>query len=167
IGRSVEAGETLINRVGGRQVIDQHHGAGAFAAVVKADRGAFPEHAAVAGVLGVELAVAVAQADHEGAAAFLTEYIAVGLTPAADGLLHHLRQSARYRAEEAMPFANDLIGLEGVPALRRLVLGGGKVGAKGDEAQSEGRKAQGSAHRMLHWVERFQPRLTGYSRSEE
>jgi hypothetical protein len=52
-----------------------------------------------------------------------------------------------------MPFANDLIGLEGVPALRRgrrLVLGGGKVGAKGDEAQSEGRKAQGSAHRMLH-----------------
>jgi hypothetical protein len=66
-----------------------------------------------------------------------------------------------------MSFANDLIGLEGVPALRRgrrLVLGGGKVGAKGNEAQSEGRKAQGSAHRMLHWIERFQPRLTGYSR---
>ena len=39
----------------------------AFAAGVETDRRTFPEYAAVAGVLGVERAVAVAQADDERA----------------------------------------------------------------------------------------------------
>jgi hypothetical protein len=50
-----------------------------------------------------------------------------------------------------MPFVNYFLGLEGVAA-RRGALGGRKIGAKGDKAQSEGRKAQVGAHRMLHWI---------------
>src|SRR5215510_9623369 len=60
IGGAVDAGKALINRAGGRQVIDKHHRARAFAAIVEADRRPFPEHAAVAGILRIKLAVAVA-----------------------------------------------------------------------------------------------------------
>src|SRR5215475_16188559 len=37
VGGTVDAGEALINRIGGRQVIDQHHCARAFATEVEAD----------------------------------------------------------------------------------------------------------------------------------
>src|SRR6185295_16611521 len=92
IGGAVDAAEALIDSARRRQVIDEHHCTGTFAAIVKADRWAFPEHAPVARVLGVKLAIAVAQTDHESAAALLAENVTVGLAPAADGSFHDLRQ---------------------------------------------------------------------------
>src|SRR5581483_4670530 len=47
------------------------------------------------------------------------EHIAVRFAPAAEGPLHHLRQPARYRAEELVAGHDDLIGREGVAPLWR------------------------------------------------
>jgi len=52
-----------------------------------------------------------------------------------------------------MPGTDDLVRLERIPVLRRrgrLVLGGGEIGAKSNEAQRQSGKTQGGAHRMLH-----------------
>src|SRR5690349_17650124 len=75
IGRPIDSREALIDRFGRRQIVDQHHRARAVASHVETDRGPFPEHAAVASIAGIELAVAVAQPDHHRAAAFLAEDI--------------------------------------------------------------------------------------------
>src|ERR1700738_451564 len=61
VGRSVDTGEALVDRLGGRQAVDQHHGACAFAADIPAERRSLPVDAQVAGILGVERALAVAQ----------------------------------------------------------------------------------------------------------
>jgi hypothetical protein len=73
----------------------------------------------------------------------------------AECLFHHQRQAARHRAEELVPGPDDFIDREGIVTLRRgrrrrPALGGGQIGAKGNEAQRQGRKAQGGAHWMLH-----------------
>ena len=81
--------------VGPRQVVDQHHGARAVGAGIEAERRPLPEHAQIAGILGVERAVAVAQAADEGAAGFLAQHIAVGQAPLAARLS---RRSWRARA---------------------------------------------------------------------
>jgi hypothetical protein len=44
------------------QVVDQHHGPRAIPAEIVADRGTLPEHFQIAGILGVEHALAIAQA---------------------------------------------------------------------------------------------------------
>src|SRR4026209_1570846 len=149
---AVDAGETLIDRSGRRQVIDEHHRARAFAAIVEADRRAFPEHAAVARILCVKLAVAVAQANDNGAAAFLTENVTIGLAPAAEGRFHDLGKTARYRSEKLVAFANDLPGRERAALpLRRgwLVLRSRKVGSEGGKAKRQCGEAQVCAHQML------------------
>src|SRR5262249_8773372 len=61
MGRAVDAAEALIDRVGARQVVDQHHGASAFAAGIEAERRALPVHTQIAGVPGIKRAFAVAQ----------------------------------------------------------------------------------------------------------
>src|SRR5262245_9401959 len=68
IGRAVDAGEALVDRAGGGQAVDEHHGARALAAEVPAERRPLPEHPQVAGILGVEDALAIAQSrDHRAA----------------------------------------------------------------------------------------------------
>src|SRR6187551_1459682 len=110
VGGAVDAAEALIDRIGRRQLVNQHHGACAFAAHVEADRRPFPEHAAITGVASIELAIAIAEPDHDGAAALLAEDVAVRLTPLAEGLLDHLREPTRYRAEELVAGSDDLVG---------------------------------------------------------
>src|SRR6516162_9071552 len=78
VGGAVDAGETLVDRVGGRQVVDQHHRARAFAAEVEAERRPLPKDPEVAGVLGVEDAFAVTQPGDHGAAGFLPQDVTVG-----------------------------------------------------------------------------------------
>src|SRR3974390_756606 len=125
ICRAVDAAEALINGVGGREIVDEHHCACALAAGVKADRRAFPEHAAVAGILRVKFPVAVAQANHESAAAFLTKHISVRLAPPADGGLYDLGQATGHRAKETMAFTDQFTRREGARLRRwwRRVLG--------------------------------------------
>ena len=107
IGGAVDAAEALVDRAGVRQVVDQHHGAGAFAADVQADRRALPVDLQIAGILGVEHALAVAQPGDEGAAGLLAEDVAVRQAPVADRLLDDLRQPARHRAEEVVAGVDD------------------------------------------------------------
>src|SRR6266853_420741 len=73
IGRAVDSTETLVDRTGVRQIVDQHHGAGAFAADIPADRWPLPVDLQIARVLRVEHAFAVAQSRHKGAASLLAE----------------------------------------------------------------------------------------------
>src|SRR6202453_169639 len=77
VGRTVDAGEALVDRIGRGQVVDQRHGAGAVAAPVESDRWSLPEDAQVTGILGVEGAFAVSQSGDKGAAAFLAEHVTV------------------------------------------------------------------------------------------
>src|SRR5215471_19336708 len=102
IGRAIDAPEALIDRVGARQIVNEHHGAGAFAASVEANRRALPEHAQIASVAGIERALAIAQPRNERAARFLAENVAVGLSPVADRLLDDLCKPARHFPEESM-----------------------------------------------------------------
>src|SRR6185312_5626120 len=53
VGRTVDAGESLVDRVGGGQIVDQRHGASAIASPVEADRRSLPVNPQIAGVLGV------------------------------------------------------------------------------------------------------------------
>src|SRR5664279_566746 len=54
-----------------------------------------------------------------------------------------------------MALLDDLAGRKRIwPA---AFLGAGDVGAEGEQAKRQGRKAQDGAHRMLHWVQRFIP----------
>src|ERR1043166_1870162 len=114
ISRAVDAGEVLIDRGSGRQVVNQHHGARAFAAHVPAERGALPEYLQVASILCVEDAFAVTDPDHQRAAGLLAEHVAVGQTPLADGLLDNGGKPARYSAEEAVAGRDEFPGQEGV-----------------------------------------------------
>src|SRR5207244_8767050 len=61
IGRTVDAGEALVDGPGGGQAVDEHHSARALAAEIPAHGRALPEHPQVAGVLGVENSLAVTQ----------------------------------------------------------------------------------------------------------
>jgi hypothetical protein len=74
---------------------DFHHGAGAFAAGVETDRRTFPEHAAVAGILGVEGAVAVAQAAASQHVVAAAEHDAGDLAP----LVHEMPGIVVHRVE--------------------------------------------------------------------
>ena len=62
VGRAVDAAEAIEDRLGPRQVVDQHHGARAVGAGVEPDARSLPEHAHVTGISCVQRAVAIAQA---------------------------------------------------------------------------------------------------------
>src|ERR1051326_4967509 len=165
IGRAVNAGEVLIDRGGGRQVIDQHHGARAFPAHVPAERGPLPEHLQVARVLRVEDAFAVTHPDHQRAARLLAEYIAVGQAPLAHGLLDDGGKPARDAAEEAVAGSDEFTGQEGVGwrslrSRRRLHgrgLGKGGRAVQADEQKQQAEAAEDGAHGTPSWMV---PRLT-------
>src|SRR3954468_7914598 len=116
VGRAVDPGKALIDRLGGRQAVDQHHGPGAFAADIPAQRRALPVHPQVTRVLGVEGAFAIAKSANESAAALLTEDVAVRLPPGGEGALDHAGEAARDAAEEFMAGVEDFI--------RRIAFGG-------------------------------------------
>ena len=102
-----------------RQVIDQHHGARAIGSGIETERRALPEHAQIAGILGVERAVAVAQAADEGAAGFLAQNVAVRLPPLAHRFLDDHGEPARDAAEKVMSGIDQFVRRELV-ARRRL-----------------------------------------------
>jgi hypothetical protein len=64
----------------------------------------------IAGVLRVERALAVAQTTDEGAACLLSQNIAVGLAPLAEGALDDTGEAAGDSAEEAVAGVEDLVG---------------------------------------------------------
>src|SRR5262245_59212736 len=126
VGRAVDAGETLVDRVGGWQVVDQHHRARAFAAEVEAERRPLPKDPEVAGVLGVEDAFAVTQPRDHGAAGFLPQHVAVGEPKLATRLLDYLREAPRDGAEETVAGIDDFVrgvlrALRSGPARRRRI----------------------------------------------
>src|SRR5215204_4615143 len=102
VGRAVDREEAFVEGPGRPHVVDEHHRAGALATEVEADRGALPEQRPLADVLGIERALAVAQAADERARCLLAENVAVGLAPALDRLLDGQSEPARHGAEEAV-----------------------------------------------------------------
>src|ERR1700733_11949861 len=109
IGRTVDAGEALVDRVGGRQVVDQRHGARAVAAPVEADRWPLPVDPQVAGVLGVKRSLAVAEPRDKRARTFFAEDVAVLQAPLADRAFDHRSQTARDIAEELVAGTDQFI----------------------------------------------------------
>src|SRR6185436_1595 len=81
----------------------------------------------VAGVLGVERALAVTQPADECAAALLAEHVAVRLTPGRERTFDHARESARHPAEQAMAGIEDFI--------RRVAFG--RLGERGGDRQAD------------------------------
>jgi hypothetical protein len=66
IGRSADAPESLIDRLGRRQAVDQHHSLRAVTTEIPSERRPLSEHLEIAGILGVEHSLAVAQAAKKG-----------------------------------------------------------------------------------------------------
>jgi len=54
IRRTLDADKALIDRVGDRKIVDEHHGARAVAAKIETERGPLPVDPTVAGILGVQ-----------------------------------------------------------------------------------------------------------------
>ena len=125
-----------------RQIVDQHHGAGAVAAEIEADRRPLPIDLPLPLGLGMEHAVAVARAGDEGAGTLLADDIAVWQAVALHRPLHQRGQSAGDRAEEAVPGADDLVRRIGV------VLGVRRRGGEGEEEERReaGEEAAGKGH---------------------
>src|SRR5262249_13062310 len=150
----------------------------AFTAHVEAKRWSLPEHPQVAGVLGVERALAVAQPRHEGAAGLLAENVPVRLSPVADRLFDDLREPTRDLAEESVPGTDQVAGRVARRRWRlRLLhlrhrgwrrcrsariddgrrrgwrsrlLGSQRAGATADQQKNESRGPQDRAHGVLH-----------------
>src|SRR5262249_37659377 len=108
IGRAVDTGKSLIDRLCSRQVVDQHHGSGAFAAEIPAERWPLPEHLQIAGVFRIEHAFAVAQSAEKDATRLLPHYTRVRLAPLAAVGFDHGGKPWRHGAEKAMPRVNQL-----------------------------------------------------------
>src|SRR5437762_3119703 len=83
-------------------------------------RRALPVDAVDAGVLGVERALAVAQAGYEGAARILAQDVAVGSALFLERVLHHAGKPLADRAEEAVTGLEDLA--RGVAAVGDVVV---------------------------------------------
>jgi hypothetical protein len=58
----------------------------------------------------LELAIAIAQSDDESTAAFLSEDVAIRLSPAADRCFHDLCQPPGHCAEKPVPLPDDIAG---------------------------------------------------------
>src|SRR4029077_11657952 len=134
------AAEALVDRVGARKAVDQHHGARAFAAPIEADRWALPIDPQTAGILGVKRALAITQSCHKCAARFLTEDVTVGQAPVADRLFDDLGEAARHGAEEFVAGPAELAGLVAglLLGLRRWrLLRNHQAGAEAGEGKDE------------------------------
>src|SRR5262249_15070721 len=90
------------------------------------DRRPLPVHPQVAGVLGIQRALAIPQAGDEGARALFAQDIAVRQAPLADRALDNRGESARHIAEKPMPGNHQLVGTVRVGA--GSALGGGRSG---------------------------------------
>src|SRR5713101_7054423 len=146
IRRAVDAAEALVHRLRRRQIVDQHHGAGPFAADVPTERGTLPIDPQIAGVLGVQRAFAVTQPADESAAGFLAEDVAVVQAPLAHRPLDDLRQAARNPAEELVTRVYQLMGGKpGVGGLRRR-LSGRRRGTQSRREESQAGNANERAH---------------------
>src|ERR1700732_1892865 len=119
IGGTIDAAEALENRVGTRQVVDQHHRARSVSAGIEADARPLPEHTQIAGVLGVERAVAITQAADKSTAGFFAQNVAVWLSPAADCLFNDHGQTAGDAAKESMAGSDQFVRREPACRLRR------------------------------------------------
>ena len=143
-----------------RQIVDQHHGAGAVGAGIEAERRPLPEHPHIAGILGVERAVAVAQAADEGAAGFLAEDIAVRLAPlAARPSRPPWRARARRRRRSGARHRSTSSGGELTVVPRRLWLRRRPEPAGGGAGRRLGRRQS-----ARHWR---QAAMLGQKRSGE
>src|SRR5262245_9413557 len=120
VGRAVDPAETLIDLLGIAQVVDEHHHLGAFGAGIVADRRPLPVDAMAAGILGVEDALPIAQAGHEGTGRFLAQDVAVGAALLLEHVLDHAGEPLADRAEEAVAGGQDLS--RGVAAVRGLLV---------------------------------------------
>lgn len=69
----------------------------------------------VAGILGVELALAIGKAAHEGTGAFFAKHVAIRQAVSGEDLLNHGSQPTRSFAEELVARIDDF--------LRRVLLG--------------------------------------------
>src|SRR5215813_3837327 len=130
ISGPINAAETLEDRVGTGQVINQHHRARAVRAGIKADARSLPEYSQIAGVLGVERAVPIAQAADKGAAGFLAENIAVRQPPLADRLLDDHSEAAGNAAEKSMPGIDQFVRGELVGGRKLRRRGRGRDGGR-------------------------------------
>src|SRR6516165_6493145 len=130
ISGPIDAAETLEDRVGAGQVINQHHRARAVRAGIKADARSLPEYAQIPGVLGVERAVAITQAADKGSAGFLAENIAVRQSPLADRLLDDHSEAAGNAAEKSMPGIDQFVRGELVGGRKLRRRGRGRDGGR-------------------------------------
>src|SRR5262252_8338809 len=168
IRRTLDADKALIDRVGGRKIVDEHHGARAIAAKIKTERGPLPVDPTVAGILGVQHALPVTQTGDPGTAGLLPQDISVGQAPLAACFFDDLSEPVRDRTEKPVPCVNDLV--RGVlPTLqwwiaskwrtasrrrtagrRRIRLREGRFAAPRDEGQNQEGGPHHSLHRVLH-----------------
>src|SRR6516164_5343448 len=120
IGRAVDASKALVDLLRVAQVVDEHHDFGAGGAGVPTDRRALPIDAVGASILGVEHALAIAQASNEGAARIFTKDIAVRPTLLLESVLNHAGEPLAHRAEERTAGVENFA--RGVAAIGGLVL---------------------------------------------
>src|SRR5215471_2930191 len=117
IGRAVYAAERVEDLARAVQVVDEDHSLRAIRAEVVADRWTLPVDLKDAGILGIEHALAVAQAGKKGPAGFLAEDVAIRPAGALEGVFDDLGKVVRDAAKEAVPHAFDLVHGKGAVAL--------------------------------------------------
>src|SRR5262249_5322372 len=168
IRRTFDADKALIDRVGGRKIVDEHHGAHAVAAKIETERGPLPVDPTVTGILGVQHAVPVTQTGDPGAAGLLPQDISVGQAPLAARFFDDLSEPPPDRTEKPVTCVNDLVrgvlstlrrriaskrstaSKRRTASRRRIRLCEGRFGAPRDEGQNEEGGPHHSLHRVLH-----------------
>src|SRR5450631_4075059 len=110
IGRPGDAGKSLVDRLGRREAVDQHHGPRALAAEIPSERRPLPEHLEITGILGIEHAFAIAQAAEKGAPGLLAKHVSIGQAPLRDRLFDQGGEAARDGAEKAMAGIDQFAG---------------------------------------------------------
>src|SRR6516162_789475 len=144
------------SRVGGRKIVNEHHGARAVAAKIETERGPLPVNPTVAGILGVQHPLPVTQTGDPGAAGLLPQDISVGQAPFAARFFYDLSEPVRDRTEKPVPCVNDLVRgvlstLRGwIASKRRIRLREGRFGDPRDEGQNQEGGPHHSLHRVLH-----------------
>src|SRR3990172_7713106 len=118
IGRAVKPGISLKNFSRRAEIVNQHHGFGAVAAEIVTERGPLPVDFEVAGVAGIERALAIADAGDERAPCVLAKDIAIGAAGALEGIFDGAGKTDRDPAEESVSGLEDLVPGEGALVLR-------------------------------------------------
>src|SRR5215203_6650296 len=101
-------------RLRGRKIVDEHHGAPAIPAKVKAQRRPLPVDPALARIAGIEHPFAKAQAAEDRSRGFFAHDVAVGLPPAPDGFLDRQGEPFRGRTEKVVARGDQLVSAEGL-----------------------------------------------------